>query len=569
MAILDMLGVASIMPFIAVLTNPEIVETNYILSKSFQALTIFGIETKKQFLFTLGIFVFILLVFSLAFKALTMYASVRFTQMRQFSISTRLLEGYLHQPYSWFLDRHSADLGKNILTEVNIVISGGGKPMIDLISQSVVTLALVILLIFVDPVLTLMVGITLSVTYGIIYKFLRNFISRIGDERLKSNQERFAIISDVFGAAKEVKVGGLENEYVSRFAKPAKIFASSTASSSVLIQLPRFALEAIAFGGMLLVVLYLMTKDANFNNTIPIIALYAFAGYRLMPALQQIYASLSQLRFVESAIDNLYNDLKNLKLLNSHQDKNIMPLNKSITLNKIYYHYPNAAKKVLKNLHMSIPALSTVGLVGATGSGKTTTVDIILGLLEAQEGTLEVDGKVIDKDNRRAWQRSIGYVPQNIYLSDETVAANIAFGIDPKKINHEAVERAAKIANLHEFVIKELPNQYQTTIGERGVRLSGGQCQRIGIARALYHNPQVLILDEATSALDNLTEQAVMEAVHNIRNDITIIIIAHRLNTVKECDNIFFLDKGELKAQGRFEELLETNNNFSSMAKNH
>jgi ABC-type multidrug transport system fused ATPase/permease subunit len=201
-------------------------------------------------------------------------------------------------------------------------------------------------------------------------------------------------------------------------------------------------------------------------------------------------------------------------------------------------------------------------LVGATGSGKTTLVDIILGLFEAQQGTLTVDGQVINKHNIRSWQSSIGYVPQQIFLADDTVAANIAFGIDYKDIDQEAVENAAKIANLHEFVINELPLKYNTTIGERGVRLSGGQRQRIGIARALYHNPQVLILDEATSALDNLTEQAVMEAVHNLGKDITIILIAHRLSTVKKCDTIFLLEKGELKEQGSFEELAKVSDHF-------
>ena len=207
-------------------------------------------------------------------------------------------------------------------------------------------------------------------------------------------------------------------------------------------------------------------------------------------------------------------------------------------------------------------------MVGTTGSGKTTTVDIILGLLEAQKGTLEVDGKIIDKQNCRSWQRSIGYVPQHIYLSDDTVAANIAFGVEPIDISLDAVEKASKIANLHEFVVNELDNKYQTTIGERGIRLSGGQRQRIGIARALYHNPQVLILDEATSALDNKTEKAVMDAVNNLSKDITIILIAHRLSTVKKCDKIILLENGEIKNQGKFEELIKVNENFRINANN-
>jgi len=223
---------------------------------------------------------------------------------------------------------------------------------------------------------------------------------------------------------------------------------------------------------------------------------------------------------------------------------------------------------VLKDVSLNISAKTTVGLVGATGSGKTTTIDIILGLLEAQKGTLEVDGQTITKFNSRSWQRNIGYVPQHIYLADDTVAANIAFGVNPKDINHEAVEKASKIANLNEFVLEELPKQYQTTIGERGVRLSGGQRQRIGIARALYHKPQVLILDEATSALDNQTEKAVMDAINNLNKNITIILIAHRLNTVKKCDNIFLLEKGKLKNEGTFEELIQVNENFRAYSNN-
>ena len=220
----------------------------------------------------------------------------------------------------------------------------------------------------------------------------------------------------------------------------------------------------------------------------------------------------------------------------------------------------------LKDISLSIPAKSTVGLVGTTGSGKTTMVDIILGLLEPQKGTLEVDGKIITKQNSRSWQRSIGYVPQHIYLTDNSIAANIAFGVEPKDINQDLVEKASKIANLHNYVINELPKQYHTTIGERGVRLSGGQRQRIGIARALYHESKVLILDEATSALDNQTEKIVMDAIKNLSKDITIILITHRLNTVKNCDKIYLLKNGEIKNEGTFEELINVDEDFRKNA---
>ena len=299
----------------------------------------------------------------------------------------------------------------------------------------------------------------------------------------------------------------------------------------------------------------MISQNGSFNDALPIVSLYVFAGYRLMPALQQVYSSITQLRFIGPSVNSLSDDLKNLKFDTSSNAKSVFSIKKSIVLKNIYYSYPNTSRSALKDISIIIPAKTNVGFVGATGSGKTTTVDIILGLLQAQKGTLEIDGQVITKENVRSWQRSIGYVPQQIYLSDDTVSANIAFGEEYKNINQDAVEKASKIANIHNFVMEELPNQYQTTIGERGIRLSGGERQRIGIARALYHHPKVLILDEATSSLDNQTEKTVMDAVNKISKDILIIIIAHRLNTVKDCDNIFLLEKGKLKKQGTFKEL--------------
>jgi ATP-binding cassette, subfamily B, bacterial PglK len=569
MAVLDIIGVASIMPFIYVLSNPEIIDTNSIINSIFQASNFIGIQDKQEFLFALGIFFFAMLVISLSFKALTTYVQTRFAQMRQFSIARRLIEGYLNQPYSWFLNRNSAEIGKTILSEVGVVVSGGIKPFLNLIAQSVIAFALLTLIIFTNPKLALIIGLTLSIAFGIIYKFSKSFLTRIGEERVKRNQVRFTITSEAFGAFKEIKLGGLEQTYVDRFSKTAKELAKINASGKVISVLPRFVVEAIAFGGMIMVVLYLMSQTTSFAQVMPVVALYAFAGYRLLPALQQIYADATELKFVGPALDLMFEDLNSLKSYSYDKNKSFLPLNKAIVLKGINFNYPNSSKTSLKDIELNIPARSTVGFVGATGSGKTTIVDIILGLLEPQKGTIQIDGKVINKQNRKAWQRSIGYVPQQIYVADDTIEANIAFGIkNPKDINQEAVVRAAKISNLHDFVINELPDKYKTTVGERGVRLSGGQRQRIGIARALYNNPQVLVLDEATSALDNLTEQAVMEAVKNLGKNITIIMIAHRLTTVKGCDTIFLLEKGELKEQGTFEKLIEVSDSFRATAAN-
>ena len=569
MALLDMIGVASILPFIAVLTNPTLIETNLFLNSLYQALFIFGVETNQHFIFALGILLFLLLVISLSFKALTIYFQVKFIEMCEYNISKRLVEGYLNQPYSWFITQHSADLGTKVLSEAGQISGGGIKPLIEIIAKGAITLALIVLLIFVDPKLTLIIGLMLSGSYLIIFYIIRKQLSKIGKERLKNNQLRYKIVSEAFGATKEVKVGSLEKIYTDLFTNSAKIFAQSNSFAQVIAQLPRYFLETIAFGGVLILMLYMMSQSGSFNEALPIISLYVFAGYRLMPALQQVYASFNNLTFNRPSIDRLTEDFKKLGEQKIFPNKETLIFKNEISLSNIYYNYPSTSRKALKDISLNIKAKTTVAIVGPTGSGKTTLVDIILGLLVSQKGNLKVDGEIIEEKNVRSWQSCIGYVPQHIFLSDDTIAANIAFGKKSNEINQLAVERAAKIANLHHFVMSELPNKYETKIGERGVRLSGGQRQRVGIARALYNDPQVIILDEATSALDNQTEKAVMDAVNNLNKESTIILIAHRLSTVKKCDQIFLIESGELKGQGKFNELVIADENFRKSANSY
>ncbi|MDA7840054.1 ABC transporter ATP-binding protein/permease [Luminiphilus sp.] len=567
MALLEALGVASVLPFMALLANPELVQTNAVLSAAFIASRHLGILTHQQFLFASGVLVFVVLVSSLLFKALTTYAQIRFALMREYSITSRLVECYLHQPYSWFIGQHSADLGKTILSEVAAVVETGMVPLLTLVSQTAVVFAMLVLLIIVDPLLALSAGAVLGLAFAGIYAGMRGGLKRLGQVRVDSNQGRFKAVSEAFGSAKELKVGGLEQVYLRRYAEPARIFANGQTAARVITQLPRFALEAIAFGGMLLLTLYLMAKNDGFAAALPIIALYAFAGYRLMPALQQIYGAIALLRYAGPAVDALHKDLSGLRAVDADRGKiTPLPLIQAIRLEQVSYCYPEASQLALKNIDLDISFCSTVAFVGQTGSGKTTLVDVILGLLEPQEGALSIDGQPITAANRRAWQCTIGYVPQHIYLIDDSVAANIAFGVHPQEIDQQDVERAARVAQLHEFVINDLPQGYGTSVGERGVRLSGGQRQRLGIARALYHNPQVLILDEATSALDNLTEQAVMEALYNLDQDVTVILIAHRLSTVRHCDQIYLLESGGVVASGTYDDLLSSNMKFKLMA---
>lgn len=567
MAMIDMLGIASILPFIALISNPEIIDTNLFLKNIFSSLKIIGINTKEEFIFLVGGIVFLLLIFSLIFKALIMYFQTRFVKMCEYNISTNLLKYYLNQPYSWFLNRNSSQLAKSILSEVTNAIGRGLSPVINLITNIIIFIAIFVLLLMVNPKLTVISVVVISIFYSLIYSFNRNLMSKIGKIIFDSNEKKFKVINEAFQGSKEVKVGGLEQAYIDQYTKPANKIAINTALTEILFQIPRLSLEGMAFGGMILIILYFMSVGKNISDILPIITLYAFAGYRLLPAVQKIYISLTHLRLVVPTINSLYEDFKNLNI--NLPDENIKNLafEKDIVLNNVNYSYPKSDKTALKNINLTIPINTTIGLVGKTGSGKTTTVDIILGLLEPQKGTLEIDNKIINKKNIKSWQRLIGYVPQNIFLADDTVAANIALGVKAKNINHSSIEYAAKLANIHQFIVDDLPLKYNTLVGERGIRLSGGQRQRIGIARALYNNPKVLVLDEATSALDNLTEKAVINAIYNTGNKITKILIAHRLSTVKKCDKIFLFENGQIIQSGTFDYLIKNSYAFQESAK--
>lgn len=568
MGLLDTVGVASVLPFLAVLANPEVVQTNPYMAAVYG---FFGFESTNDFLIFLGCAMLFLFLFAQAFKALTTYAIFRFGRMRAYSLSFRMLGGYLRQPYSWFLNRHSSDLGRTVLWEVDEIVDRVVLPALQLIAQMAVVTFLLTVLMVLYPVAALAAVVIVGGSYGLTFSIIRNYLSRIGADRVVANEERFRLAQEALGAIKDVKLLALEEPYLARFRDPAKRLAKRQAVTDIVVALPRFLLEGIVFGAMLVFVLtMLISADGRLEAVLPMLGLYAFAGVRLFPSLQQTYRSVSLLRYGRPALDAFHKDLSEARGEEACRQMgpagSLIPMRNRLALRGVSYTYPGASRPALEELDLVIPRNTTVGLVGSTGAGKTTVVDVILGLLTPQAGTLMVDDTRIDEGTIRSWQRSLGYVPQQIVLIDDTVAANIAFGVPQDEIDMAAVERAARIAELHSFVLEQLPEGYATSVGERGVRLSGGQRQRIGIARALYHNPDILILDEATSALDNLTERAVMDAVRNLEHAKTIIIIAHRLSTVMDCDTIFMLEKGRCIASGTYKELFEENKNFRVLA---
>jgi len=364
---------------------------------------------------------------------------------------------------------------------------------------------------------------------------------------------------------------GREDVFIQQFAELSKKVIDCYCSQFLIAQMPRYAFEATAFGGMMIIMIYMVVAKQDYQQIIPLVGLYALAAYRLMPALQQLFQDITTMRFSLSALDSIYEEFMQCAYKDRQPQTTIQPLpfSKSIEFHKLRFQYPKALKSVIEDFDMLIKANTTIGLVGGTGAGKTTIIDIFLGLLVPQQGSILVDGVKVDENNIRCWQRNLGYVPQHIYLCDDTVTRNIAFGMPDNEIDGQAVRAAARMANIHDFVEKELPHGYETQVGERGIRLSGGQRQRIGIARALYHNPPVIVFDEATSALDGITEDTILEAIHCLASQKTILIIAHRLSTVKECDIIYFLDHGRIIDQGTYQELLTKNESFRKMAKVH
>lgn len=565
-ALVQVIGIASIFPFISVAADPGVVETNIYLH---EIKTYFEIENNRDFIVVLGGFVLLTLILTNVFLAFSTWVTMRFVVTANNTLALRLLQRYLSENYLFHLKRNSAELLKNLTTETNRVVNGGIMSAINVVSKGFTALCILIFLILIDPMVALIVGSVLGFSYALIYWSIRLKLSRIGIIVTQLFSDRMRYINESLGGIKELKVLGREQYYLTQFRQVSEEIIKHQVFNRAAVDLPKYLLETIAFGGILGMTMYLVAVRDDAQSVLPMISLYALAGYRLMPALQGIFLSTATLKHDIAAVDLFYDDIRgtgNLPFNSSCEDMpNVqpLPLNKDLVLQDVCFHYPNVVKNAVSHLSLNIKANTSIGIVGTSGSGKSTLVDILLGLLQPQQGHISIDGEVLTDANLRAWQNNIGYVPQVIFLADSTVSENIAFGIPSDDIDQKAVENAAKMANLHGFIANELEQGYETIVGERGIRLSGGQRQRIGIARALYHNPSVLVLDEATSALDTPTEQVVMEAVYNLAHKKTIIMIAHRISTVKNCDYLLWLEDGRVKAKGCYDELLCSNKDFS------
>ncbi|MDR1850293.1 MAG: ABC transporter ATP-binding protein/permease [Zoogloeaceae bacterium] len=540
MAILETVGVISIAPFLMVLVNPDIIQKQAMLLTIYQY---FGFDSPKDFIFALGFFSIVVVIASSAFKTITLHLVNRFVHFERHSISMRLMERYLKQTYEFFLTSNPSLLAKKLLSETDALLINVFIPLSQLLAQGIVVLAVVSLIVWFDPVMALCIIAVVGILYGIIYRLARKHLARIGREWQVADSQRHQACSEVFGGIKDVKINRLAISYQQKYGQASYMYSRHAAANDTLSQSPLYIVEATGYSGLILIAMWLLFKMHDLTYVLPTLGLYGFAAYRMLPSVQIMYRGFSRLRFSLASINIIGDDLMLSETSSAIPTDPLIPQHE-IRLEQVRYAYPSSPDAlILDGFDLVIKANSCVGIVGKSGSGKSTLMDILLGLLRLQGGALYIDDVMITEANVSAWQYAIGYVPQQIFLSDASVLENIAFGIPVAKIDRDAVERAARVSHIHDFIMKELPQGYDTVTGDRGIRLSGGQRQRIGIARALYRDPPVLFMDEATSALDAQTEEAVNEAIRTLSGSKTIVVVAHKSSALQHCQQIIVLNK--------------------------
>lgn len=564
--------VGSLLPFLTVLADTSKIHSVSQLQWVYSTL---GFTSDYAFLVALGLLTLTIILVSNGLQLVRVYVITRYAQMRIYALSRRLLGAYLDQPYEYFLDHHSGEMSTRVLAEVDQIVRSYLNPVLECIASALTIFCLIVFLVWLNPAVALGVMIVFGSCYGALYLSVRGLLGDLGKRRVTANQERFQAAKEVLGGIKEVKLHGNEDIYLKRYATACYRTIKAMITSNLLGNLPNYVVQALALGGVVILCLFLLdpaefdTGDgAALADLLPLIGVIAFSGQRLMPELSKFYKNLTQMKFGKSVVETLYSDL----VLNRNQkpptsaSQTVLRLTSELQLNQLIYRYPHADKNSLMVQSLTIKAGERIGIIGTTGAGKTTIADLILGLLNPTSGQILADGIAINATTMRAWQENVSYVPQDIFLIDASLYENIAFGVAPQNIDRERVEKVARMAQLDGFVESDLVNGYETKIGERGVRLSGGQRQRIGIARAFYHDTDIIIFDEATSALDNVTEREVMSAIDATPGDKTMLMIAHRLSTVQSCDRIILMDKGTIAAVGSWAELMDQSAVFRELA---
>ena len=575
-AFLEMLSVSLIVPFMSSVSDPETIMKKWYVRKFCD---IIGAQIPQTFLVGLAITMAIVYILKNPFLLFEYNIQYRFVYGNMLMTQTRLLHNYLHKPYEYFLNINSGEVLRIISSDTGEVFSMLTN-ILSLVSEMIVSTVLIVTIFAIAPMVTLIMAVVLVVLMALIMAILRPAQHKAGIENARSNARMNQWLMQSIQGIKELKVMQKEDYFEDNFNKDGGRYVKSVRTNVTLQIVPRFMIEAIVMSTMFLVVAVMIYRGGDVNQLIPMLSAVAMAAIRLLPSVNRISQSLASLTYSEPKLDKMMNVLSDTTVVeykNLAESDKISPLKNDISLNNISYHYPSAddEHKILDDASFTINKGESVGIVGPSGAGKTTTVDILLGLLKPQKGKVTIDGSDISLD-MKDWLDQIGYIPQSIFMLDGTIRENVAFGVSgsERKENGKCVQnmsgssdymnrherkdgsgqyddidakvwKALDDASLADFV-RSLPDGLDTEIGERGVRLSGGQRQRIGIARALYYDPQILVFDEATSALDNETESAIMESIDHLQGEKTMIIIAHRLTTIENCDKVYRVEGGKI-----------------------
>lgn len=546
----ELMGVTVFMPFIEILMDSSVVRENKYLNFFYE---LFGFTSEQYFLAALtGVIIFIYL-FKNAFLAMEKFIIYKFCYKTQMSISTRLLNAYMNEPYTFHLSKNVAELQRSIQEDTDL-FTKGIIHILELIVELTVCGILGIYLFIVSKSIAALVLIMLVLCIGVFTTISRKYSSSLGKQSQWYKGKLYQWMNQALGGIKEVKILNREKYFITEYQKYFKSYIRCLQINRLIAEMPRYFVEASCMSGILIAVLVKMFFGYNdITVYIPQLAVFAVAAFRLLPSVGKINVHLTDSLYSLPSFELIYHDLKAIEDAPEGRQKSEMSwkFTKEIKVENIKYHYPDSEELVIDDADLTIHKGETVAFIGSSGAGKSTLADIILGLLTPQSGKVLADGLDVHQ-HLDTWHKELGYIPQVIYLSDDTIRNNVAFGVYEDQINEKAVVEALKKAQLYEFV-KSLPRGLDTLVGDRGVRLSGGQRQRIGIARALYHDPEVLVLDEATSALDNETETAVMEAIEKLQGMKTMIIIAHRLTTIRNVDVIYEVAAGKVVSKRKEE----------------
>lgn len=567
MTFLELVGIASIIPFMSLVGDMSILQEDGWLVKIYYYS---GVESPGSFIFVLGLLVLLSLTISSLTSIYTTYKLSLFASYTGTEIADRLYTYYMNQNWLFHTNNTNANLTKQIANETQRVTTLILMPLMQINSRIVFSVTLSIAIFLYNPYIAIVGILIFSLSYFILFKTVRKRLHNNGKIISDTTSERYRLMNEGFGGIKETLLLGRQDFFVDDFHLTGQKFAKAQGLNIVLAQAPKYLMELVAFGSLIALVLFLFKfYKGNLSEILPVLSVYALASFKLLPAFQQMYAYIAQIRGNIAAFEAIKNDLNNSRYLQYHKkiDNSELVIKNNIKLDGIYFKYPQKEKYSLENIVLNIPIGSVVGIVGPSGSGKSTIIDLLLGLLVPEKGQLLIDDVVVNDENKRKWQDKIGFVSQSIFLSQGSIAENIAFGIPSEKIDLEQIKKVLEMSHLTEMV-NELPNGIYTKIGERGVQLSGGQRQRIGIARALYHDAEILIFDEATSALDGITERIIMDEIKKFTGKKTIIMIAHRLKTIEQSNIIFILENRKIVDSGNYQELINKNQHFKKLAKN-